>query len=170
MKTTELARLEAEKLVRRFGTRDPFRLADETGITVMYRAFETQKGAFSVVLGQPFVFLSSALDEHDAAAVLAHELGHARLHFELARKGALCEYDLFNLKTSVEYEANVFAAHLLIDPDEMQECLSQGMDLYACAGTLNVNVNLLIIELAEMNRRGGRYALPYLPPNAFMGE
>ena len=92
MKTTELARLEAEKLVKRFGTRDPFLLAERTGVTVLYRNFETQKGAFSVVLGQPFVFLSSALDEHDAAAVLAHELGHARLHFELARKGALIEH------------------------------------------------------------------------------
>lgn len=170
MKTTELARLEAEKLVKRFGTRDPFLLAERTGVTVLFRDFEAQKGAFSVVLGQMFIFLNASLDEHEAATVLAHELGHSRMHLDLAQKGALCEYDLFNLKTSVEYEANVFAAHLLIDPDEMQECLSQGMDLYACAGTLNVNVNLLIIELAEMNRRGGRYALPYLPPNAFMGE
>ncbi|MCR4621941.1 MAG: ImmA/IrrE family metallo-endopeptidase [Clostridiales bacterium] len=170
MKTTELARQDADRLVREFGTRDPFRLAEETGVTVMYRDFEAQKGAFSVILGQPFIFLSSRLDEHDSVTVAAHELGHARLHIELAKKGIMCEYDLFNLKTSVEYEANVFAAHLLIDPNELEDCLSQGMDLYACAGTLGVNVNLLIIELAEMNRRGRRYALPYLPPNAFMGE
>lgn len=167
---TDAAICAAWDACRRARSRDPMRVAQEMDVTVLTRSdFVAQKGAFSMVLGYPFIFLSDRLSEGEKKTVLAHELGHAALHRELAQREVLCEFDLFNMATGVEYEANVFAAELLIDPQEMDECLSGGMDIYSAAGALGVNVNLLIIKLAELNRRGGHYRLPYLPDRDFLG-
>ena len=54
-------------------------------------------------------------------------------------------------------------------PPRVFRCLREGRDIYSAAGALGVNVNLLIIRLAELNRRGGRYRLPYLPDTGFLG-
>ena len=167
---TEQAIRAARRAFRQCRSCDPFRIAEDMGIEVLLRSdFVQQKGAFCVVLGQSFIILNDKLDENELKLVCAHELGHALLHRNLAEKGVLCEYDLFNMATSIEYEANVFASELLIDPQEMQELLSAGCDIYNAARALNVNVNLLIIKLAELNRRGGHYHLPYVPYRDFMG-
>ena len=167
---TERAIEAARGWVCRAHTRNPALIAREMGVTVLMRSdFVAQKGAFSMVLGYPFVFLSDKLGDGEMKTVLAHELGHAALHRELAQREVLCEFDLFNMATGIEYEANVFASELLIDPQEMEDCLSGGMDIYSAAGALDVNVNLLIIKLAELNRRGRHYRLPYLPDRDFLG-
>ena len=167
---TDRAIRAAWDAVNRARSRDPARICADMDIDVLIRQdFVRQKGAFCVVLGQPFIFLSGRLSAGETKTVLAHELGHALLHRDLAEKDMLCEFDLFNMATGVEYEANVFAAELLIDPQEMEDCLKEGRDIYSAAGALGVNVNLLIIRLAELNRRGGRYRLPYLPDTGFLG-
>ena len=167
---TEQAIKAAQRVIKRCRSRDPFRIAREMDIELLLRSdFVEQKGVFCVVLGQPFIILNDNLREEELKLVCAHELGHALLHGKAAEKGVLCEYDLFNMATSMEYEANVFASELLIDEQEMQELMDAGCDIYGAARTLNVNVNLLIIKLAERNRRGGHYRLPYIPYNDFMG-
>ena len=169
-KTTDSAISAAREAIRAFNTRDPFRIAEEKGITVLPReGFKLQKGAFTVILGSPFIILNSNLCEEEIKIVCAHELGHALLHADAAQNGALCEFDLFNMATSMEYEANVFASELLIDDRELKELLASGADVYSAAKALNVCVNLLLIKLAEKNRRGGKYRLPYLPDKGFMG-
>ena len=160
----------ARRVLKRCRSRDPMRIAEEMSIEVLLRSdFVSQKGAFCVVLGQSFIILNDKLCESELKLVCAHELGHALLHKAAAEQGVLCEYDLFNMATSMEYEANVFASELLIDEQEMHELLDAGCDIYNAARSLDVNVNLLIIKLAELNRRGGHYRLPYLPHNDFMG-
>ena len=167
---TDEAIKAARRAVKLCRSRDPFRIARDMGIELLMRDdFVHQKGAFCIVLEQPFIILSSKLDEAESQLVCAHELGHALLHRDIALKGVMCEYDLFNMATSVEYEATVFASELLIDPQEMRELLEGGSDIYSAAKELGVNVNLLIIKLAELNRRGGHYRLPYTPYRDFMG-
>lgn len=161
----------ADRLVKAFHSRDPVRIARELDIEILYRQdFLRQKGAFCMVEGYPFIFLKASLEEDEARMVCAHELGHAMLHRKLAQKGALCEYELFTLTNDVEYEANLFAARLLIDKNEMLEYLKSGMDAAAAARALNVSENLLLLRLEDMNRRGSRYRLPFVPDRGFMGE
>ncbi len=168
---TDKALRAAHRVVKKTGSRDPARIAQELDIELLVRSdFVQQKGAFCLVLGQSFILISDKLSEDETRLVLAHELGHALLHKEIAQKGVLCEYDLFNMSTSIEYEANVFAAELLIDTQEMKELLSTGCDVYRAAKALGVNVNLLLIKLAELNRRGGHYRLPYVPYKDFIGS
>lgn len=167
---TDRAIRAAKKAAKQAGSRDPFRVARELDVEILEQDFVRQKGAFCMVEGYPFIFLNTHLGDEEKRAVCAHELGHAVLHRAEAEKQMICEFDLYNMITDVEYEANVFASELLIDEDELTETLSQGMDVYAAAGELGVNVNLLLIKLYEMNRRGGKFSLPYLPYKAFMGD
>ena len=67
-----------------------------------------------------------------------------------------------------EYEANAFAAHLLIGEDEMTSLFRSGYDLDGAASMLNVNPNLLLIKLREMNRMGRRFRLPFDPDAKFL--
>ena len=134
---TDRAIDEARRVHRQHNCRDPFRIAAEEEIEVLVRDdFVRQKGAFCVVEGYPFIMLNGSLPEEEQRTVCAHELGHALLHRDVAQKGAICEFDLYNMSTDVEYEANVFASELLIDPQELRDCLSEGMDVYAAAGEL----------------------------------
>ena len=165
---SDSVRERAKSLVKRAGTRDPFKLAQLLDVEVMFRpGFRTQKGALCVVLDQAFIFLSDELDEDMSRLVCAHELAHAVLHKEIAAKGALCEFDLFNMATDIEYEANEFASEILIETREVKELLRSGMDVYSCARALGTNVNLLLIKLAGMKLPR---QLPFEPGRDVMGR
>ena len=56
--------------------------------------------------------------------------------------------EIFDIKNTTEYEANLFAANLLIDDDEMREYFKNGYDYVSTASALNVNVNMLLIKIS----------------------
>ena len=162
------------KLISRYGTRDPFRICREKGIEVMFRDdFTGQKGAFSLMLNVPFIFINNNLSDEMKRIVCAHELGHAMLHRKLCRQKknqTIYEYEIFDIRSSTEYEANIFAANLLIDEREMNEYRSYGYDIVQTARAMNLNVNLLLIKLHEMkDNEALLYTLPDLPKRNFLG-
>ena len=105
------------RLIRRYHTNDPFEIAAALDITVMERSdFQRQKGAFKVVLHNSFIFINATMSNEMKRIVCAHELGHALLHRSLGKtQECLMEFELFNITNSTEYEANLFAANLLLD-------------------------------------------------------
>ena len=136
------------------GSSDLLALAKSIGIEVHFEdSYKNLLGMYCVVLRNRFIFLSNRLDEFWLPMVLAHEIGHDQLHRELAGTG-LCEFELFNMRSGTEYEANAFAAHLLLDSDEVYASLREGTDLPTLAQRLNVNINLLLIKLNEMRALG----------------
>ena len=168
------ANLIPSKLISRYGTRDPFRICREKGIEIMYRDdFIGQKGAFSLMLNVPFIFINNNLSDEMKRIVCAHELGHAMLHRKLCRQRknqTIYEYEIFDIRNSTEYEANIFAANLLIDEREMNEYMSYGYDIVQTARAMNLNVNLLLIKLHEMkDNEALLYTLPDLPKRNFLG-
>jgi Zn-dependent peptidase ImmA (M78 family) len=168
------ANLIPSKLISRYGTRDPFRICHEKGIEVMFRDdFTGQKGAFSLMLNVPFIFINNNLSDEMKRIVCAHELGHAMLHRKLCRQRknqTIYEYEIFDIRSSTEYEANIFAANLLIDEREMNEYMSYGYDIVQTARAMNLNVNLLLIKLHEMkDNEALLYTLPDLPKRNFLG-
>ena len=168
------ANLISSKLISRYGTRDPFRICREKGIEAMFRDdFTGQQGAFSLMLNVPFIFINNNLSDEMKRIVCAHELGHAMLHRKLCRQRknqTIYEYEIFDIRNSTEYEANIFAANLLIDEREMNEYMSYGYDIVQTARAMNLNVNLLLIKLHEMkDNEALLYTLPDLPKRNFLG-
>ena len=112
-----------DKLVKKYGTRDPFRLADELGVIVQFSDLKSLSGLYTPMKKQRVILLNSGLrnDENNKYlnAVMAHELGHAILHRE-----SQCYFfsdSTFFLKSKPEIEANFFAAELLISDREIME-------------------------------------------------
>ena len=81
--------------------------------------------------------------------MLAHELGHDTLHRSFASQG-MREYALFGLKDDTEQAANAFAAHLLLDWDELYETLLGGFTVTQAAASFNVPSELILIKLVQM--------------------
>ncbi len=160
-----------QKLIQKFGTRDPFIIAERLHYTVIKRNdFKIQRGSFAVVLGNVFLFINANLSEEMQRMVCAHELGHALLHRSLVTDMPwILEHELFDMKDHTEYEANLFAADLLIDEEEMLTLLKKGYDVVQTASACRINVNLLLIKLADM-KESFRDKLPFIPGNRFLGN
>ena len=118
-------RKSAADAVRQYGTRDPFTLAREMHIELLVRELGTLKGFYKDVYGTPFIFLSRHLSRGEATLVCAHELGHHLLHRQFAAFG-FEEVSVFSPASRREYEANLFAAELLLDTKEVFDAARAG--------------------------------------------
>lgn len=142
------------KLIEDYGTRDPFELCDALGIKVIQTLIKPLQGAFYYIAGKPVVFIEESLRDDQKLLVCAHELGHYILHSDIVKTSSLAEFELFDMRDPVEYEANVFASHLMIDEKSLLELLKEGRTVFQVSMILKCNVNLINIKLTEMNGYG----------------
>lgn len=143
----------ADALVRSTGTRDPERIAEALGITVMDVNFEKQKGLYKVILRNRFIFIKSDLSEVMRRIVLLHEIGHDQLHRHLA--DVFQEFQIFDMRGNVmEYEANLFAAQIALPDEEILEYIRSGYDAAQIAMATASDINLVALKVSELSRRG----------------
>ena len=117
------------------------------------------------------ILLNSGMEHMVMQMVCGHEIGHDVFHRDLAKKGnALPEFTLFDMRSKPEYEANAFAAHLIIDNDELVEYMQEGYDVVQLSAMMGTNINLMLIKLNEMNRMGWGLNLPYVPHADFLKQ
>ena len=159
----------AQELVERFGTRDPFTIAEALGVHIrMVDTFVNLKGMYRVILGERYIFLSSNLDKRTQRIVCAHELGHDQLHRTLATSSIIQEFMLYDMNSRPEYEANLFAAALLLDDESIQECAQEGCDALQTAMQLETDINLVLIKISQMNERGHHFNAPARSDTTFL--
>lgn len=117
------------RLIKRCGTRNPYKVADELGIHILYRDFTKQRGAYKVILKNRFIFLQNGLHPVIEQIVLWHEIGHDVLHRqEAVSAGGFKEFNIFDMRENrMEYEANVFALRLLYRTIRLLDILNRGM-------------------------------------------
>lgn len=152
---------KANSIVKKAGTRNPIRIANELGVDIYYNAeFDDLLGMYTSQRKKRAMVVNNRLDEHLLRMVVAHELGHDALHREEAKTGAMQEFVLFQMKDTKEYEANAFAAHLLIDTKEVLEMAYEGMDIASMASNFNVYINLMLIKLNELTSLGYDLRVP----------
>lgn len=106
----------AEKLMRKYDTNNPFKLADELGIIVKYDDLGNTWGYFITYKRIKIIHINKNIEEWLQRYTCAHEIGHSILH-----KGVptpfLKKYTLFSVE-KIERQANTFAVELLM-PDEI---------------------------------------------------
>ena len=107
------------------------------------------------------------MDEYLSLMVAGHELGHDVYHRELAKGEGIREFELFRMQSATEYEANAFAAHLLIDTDECLDYARDGLDVVQIAKAMNSEINLMLIKLQELVRLGYNIRVPFEPRSDF---
>ena len=160
---------KATKLVQKFGTNDALEIADALGIKLYYENFENMLGMYSYRWKHRFIFLNNNLEDSMLQMVLAHEIGHDIFHRELASNG-LKEFALFDIRSITEYEANAFAAHVLLKNEDVISLARAGYDVAQIASSLNSHINLLLIKMQEMNKMGFDFNVPYRPEGNFLSN
>ncbi len=159
---------KANDLVAKCGTRDAFASADFLGIEVIpVSYFQDLLGMYSCKWRKRAIFINDRMDEYLTQMVVAHEIGHDIYHRDLAKASGLEEFQLFRMENAMEYEANAFAAHLLIDSDEFLELAQNGYDVTEIACQLNTEINLALIKLQEMIKLGYDLNMPKIPRSDF---
>jgi len=116
------------------------------------------------------MLLNERLGEYQRRLVAAHELGHDARHRDLAKDGGIKEFTLLSLKDRTEYEANAFAAHLLLDNDTIIEMAKNGYTVQQIAMELNTMMELVNIKITEMNRLGENLRVPFDNNSCFLSK
>lgn len=161
---------QADALVRRYKTRNPFELADQLKITLKYGDFAQLKGFYNYTFRNRFIVINSRLDEIEQTITCSHELGHDRLHRKQARLGLMKDYHIFNVTDLYEREANLFAAQLLIPDGDFLDCASMKYTHAQIAAELNVHEELAVIKGTILNKQGYSLHIPYQPSSTYLGE
>lgn len=103
---------------KKFNTRDPELIARELGIKIVIKPLGDILGHYIYAKRFKWIFINEDIigNETLVKIVMAHELGHAILHSN--QKCYFIAHRTLMLVAKFERQANIFAAHLLID-DEM---------------------------------------------------
>lgn len=107
---------KVNKLISKYGTRDPRELADFLGVVIIEKPLGKVYGAYMYVKKTRIIFINDSISDSMKKIVLAHELGHSILHrkencYFMKNKTLL-------VTNKFERQANLFAANLLI-PDDL---------------------------------------------------
>ena len=147
----------ANKLIKKFDTRDPFQLCQAIGVEVFYAGLGSLKGMYKYLKKNRFAVINENLDPFTKTLVCAHELGHDILHQNLARKVCLQEFILYDMKSRPEYEANLFASEILLPDDIILNLAHDGYDIEQISKELCTDINLIALKVSSMNTRGYRF-------------
>jgi len=153
---------QANDLVRQCRTRNAEYIIEDLGIQIYYEdGFSDLLGMYTFRWNHRMIFMNARINSYLKQMVLAHELGHDQRHRDIAKAGKpLKEFNLFSMKDTTEYEANAFAAHILLENDEVYTLAKQGYDVVSIAKILNADINLMLIKLQEMNRLEYEFKIP----------
>ncbi len=117
----------------------------------------------------PVIILNENLSDIAKNYIIAHELGHIVLHSEHLKE-PVTEISFFDAVRALETEANLFAAQLLIDDEEMLELLSSdSLTIFQISSLLNVPYELCAYKIKMMQNGGYTVSdLPYEPKSDFL--
>ena len=146
---------ETQKLIRKYKTRDPFKIMDDMHIIVgETSSFQKLKGFCFMSCKTIYVQISSFLSEKEKQIVAAHELGHIILHRTQLKMAPMKDDTLYNMQDNTEYQANLFAADLLLsDADIADMAHNEDLDYFSLCSTLNSTPELMSFKLYSLTKR-----------------
>ena len=114
-----------------------------------------------------YVVINTFLAAPVKQIVAAHELAHIDLHRNQLKVAPMKDTVLYDMA----YEANLFAADLLLDDEEIHK-LSQDedMDYFKMCKSLYVTPDFMSFKLFSLIRRGHAYNLPQGIDSRFLAK
>ena len=137
----------AIEIAARYNTNNPFDIARERNIGILYEPMKTTFGFYVRYRRFQNIILNDELSEGMQRFVCAHELGHSILHADL-NVPKLTRYTMFS-RDKFEMQANTFAVELLLPDDLLREY--EGYSIYHLAASYGVPK-----EFVELKRFGNR--------------
>ena len=74
------------------------------------------------------------------------------------------------MTSTPEREANIFASNILLNDNDVEELARLQYTSQQIAMELCVPEEMLIIKMIDMNERGYRFRIPYIPRADFLGR
>lgn len=136
----------AVRLMRRCASNNPFTIARELDILLIYCPLIDLNGFYHYHKRNHIIYLSEDLDEDEARFVLAHEIGHMQMH--RAMNTVFMDTKTFNPHDRFERQANAFAVELLL-PDEL---LREHPDCSIYHLAVSFGVPQEFVDLKRINR------------------
>lgn len=163
---------EVEKLAKRFKTRDPFQILEGLNVVVGETdRYEKLKGYCFMSCQTIYVMISSFLSEEEKRIVAAHELGHVVLHRAQLKLAPMKDEYLYNMKDNTEYQANLFAADLLLEDDEIDKMSkNEDLDYFGFCSSLYSSPELMSFKLYSLIQRGQTYHMPMELQSNFLAK
>jgi Zn-dependent peptidase ImmA (M78 family) len=165
----------AEDAVKKFQTRDPYKLLEAIGANLRFDYEYEPDGlkGFSAILNRiKFAVINGHLNEHDRRIVAGHEAAHLILHkAEIMSSPAqtLKDFNLYDNSGRLEYQANNFLANFLVSDEDVMEAISSDNDFFANARELYIPPPLLAFKLHSMMRRDYKVRNPIDLQSGFLG-
>ena len=123
-----------QKLSKTYKTNDPFKLATELDILVVYENLGSILGYFDAHFRMKTIHINENAPEELKGFICAHELGHAILHAKV-NTPFLSAYTLYSVG-KIERQANMFAVELLLPDDILAEY--SALSLYDLSRMANI--------------------------------
>lgn len=145
-----------DKLIRQCDTRDPFQIAEQLGIQILFcDDFSPLKGMYRVIKRNRFIFINKNLHEPMQILVCAHEIAHDQLHRPLGMSNGLQEFTFYDMTSQPEFEANIVAADILLDSDEILEYIyDYQFTVNQIARAMYTDPNLVALKIRSLNHKG----------------
>lgn len=114
-----------------YHTTDPFVLCEHLGYQIRYKNYnvDAMKGYYTKVLDDVYIYINSNLSRFSQSIICAHELGHALMHDNAGNHFG-------SEDVTLEYEANLFAAYLILD-DTFYDIQFKNMNSYLLKCVIN---------------------------------
>lgn len=139
---------KVREIVSKYGTRDPFELADCLGVvTITAPLKDDTRGFYSYFKRNGIICIESSLSQKESKFVCAHELGHFILH-KTINSQVLKNTTLVNTN-KYEIDANRFAVNLLISAEDIEEYKAYEYTVYQMARALGVSPEMMEMRLEK---------------------
>ena len=133
--------------------------------------YKTLKGYCFMSCKTIYVMISSFLSEEEKMIVAAHELGHIILHRSQLKMAPMQDDTLYNMTDNTEYQANLFAADLLINDGEIEDMVqNEDLDYFGLCSSLNATPELMSFKLYSLTKRGQAYHMPMEIQSNFLAK
>ena len=146
-----------EQLKKKYHESDPFKLCKAMGIKLIFQFLgkdsDSVKGFFLEFKRIRTITVNDDLSLLIQKIIVAHELGHAELHRKQGIS-AFHEVALYDESSLCEKDANLFAAELLLEDDEVLQALNEDNTFFTAAAMLNVPAELLDFKFRVMKWKG----------------
>lgn len=149
---------EVKKLKEKYDESNPFKLCSYLSIKILWapmgKGSECCKGFFLTQSRISTMTLNSQLTDSFLRIICSHELGHYVLHRKKAGVKAFHDFGLFDTASTFEYEANIFAAELLLEDEDVIEKLNDDLSFFQAAAELRVPAEILDFKFRTMKWKG----------------
>ena len=138
---------KVNKFIKQYKTSNPFEICEKIGIEVVFADIGKLKGMYTCIKRNRFIVINENLNTYMKIMVCAHELAHDQLHRKLSVASWLKDINIYDASTKYEYEANLFAAELLVPEDKLVSLIDEGVTIDEVSKRLCIDKNLIAMKV-----------------------